>query len=51
MSSATGRLTTPERVVAELLAARTNAGSIRQSRSGRLLRKAKNLALSLKASR
>ncbi|MCB9636598.1 MAG: capsular polysaccharide biosynthesis protein [Sandaracinus sp.] len=51
VSSATGRLTTPERVVAELLAARRNAGSIRQSRSGRWLRKAKNLALSLKASR
>lgn len=49
VSGVTGRLTTPERVVAELLAARTNVGSIQGSRGGRLLRKAKNLALSLKA--
>ena len=47
VSTATGRYTTPERVVAELLAARHRGGAIASSRSGRWLRKARNLARSL----
>lgn len=46
VSTATGRYTTPERVVAELLAARHRGGAIARSRSGRWLRKARNLARS-----
>jgi capsular polysaccharide export protein len=46
VSTATGRYTTPERVVAELLEARHRGGAIASSRGGRWLRKARNLARS-----